>query len=264
LSPEEHSVGPSVYVGRVVHRRTAPRHRFQYRLALLSFDLEDTAGLDRSVPWLGVERRSPVSWRRRDHLGDPAVPLADSVRNLVAERTGRRPNGRIRLLTSPRVLGYGFNPISMYFCDDAGGGLEAIVAEVTSTPWSERHCYVLPVAASHRNHSVHRFVTPKRLHVSPFLGMRQDYRWRIGLDGDRLSVAISAEAGGERPFAAAMTLVREPLRRASLSRFLFEPPLGAAGTMAAIHLQALRLWWKGARYHPHPGSGCGATRAQER
>jgi hypothetical protein len=160
------------------------------------------------------------------------------------------------------VLGYGFNPISFFFCHDASGAVEAMVAEVTSTPWAERHCYVLPVPAMRRSHTVQRFVTPKRLHVSPFLGMQHEYRWRIALEDGRFSVGISAGMGGEKPFAATMSLVRAPLRRTSLARFLVSPPLGGAGTMAAIHLEALRLWWKGALVHPHPAAA-GADRPSE-
>jgi DUF1365 family protein len=242
-----------LYVGRIVHRRATPvRHEFGYRIALLGFELGREQALERLAPWFGVGRRAPVSWWRSDHFGDPAQPLDDAVRDLVAQRTGERPRGAIRLLTGPRVLGYGFNPISFFFCHDASGDVEAMVAEVTSTPWAERHCYVLPVPAIWRSRTVQRFVTPKRLHVSPFLGMQYDYRWRVGLEDDRFSVGISAGSDREKPFAAAMSLVRAPLRRTSLARFLVSPPLGGAGTMAAIHFEALRLWWKGAPVHPHP------------
>jgi DUF1365 family protein len=242
-----------LYAGRIVHRRTTPvRHEFRYRVALLGFELGREQELERLAPWFGVDRRAPVSWRRADHFGDPALPLDTAVRDLVAERTGERPRGAIRLLTGPRVLGYGFNPISLFFCHDASGVVEAMVAEVTSTPWAERHCYVLAVPKARRGHAVQRFVTPKQLHVSPFLGMQQDYRWRVCLEDGRMTVGITATTGREKPFAAALSLERRPLRRASLARFLVEPPLGGAGTLAAIHLEALRLWWKGAPVHPHP------------
>jgi DUF1365 family protein len=253
-----------LYAGRVVHRRAAPvRHGFGYRLALLGLELGREKELAGFAPWLGIGRRAPVSWRREDHFGDPAIPLDAAVRDLVALRTGDRPRGPIRLITSPRVFGCGFNPISLFVCHDVAGAVEAVVAEVTSTPWAERHCYVLGVPAERRGSAVQRFVTPKELHVSPFLGMRQDYRWRIAIEHDRLSVGIAATTGRETPFAAAMSLVRTPLRRTSIARFLVEPPLGAAGTLAAIHFQALRLWCKGAPYHPHPGPAATGRRICE-
>lgn len=265
LAPPPGASTSCVYVGSVVHRRVEPvRHEFRYRIALLCIDLAEAGRLQGLAPLWGFERHAPVSWRRKDHFGDPRVPLEESVRNLVAERTGHSPRGVIRLVTSPRVFGYGFNPISLYLCDDEGGDLECIVAEVTSTPWLERHCYVLPVPVARRGQAVQRFVTAKELHVSPFLDMQQDYRWRIELAADRLSVAITATAGSGKPFTAALTLVRQPLSRSSLLRCALQPAFGAAGTMAAIHFEAFRLWWKGAPYHPHPaGDGreqCPASR----
>ncbi len=260
LRPEVRSPDAScLWTGSVVHRRRTPvSHGFRYDVALLSFDLADARELDRLAPLFGADRRAPVCWRRSDHFGDPRVSLDSEVRDLVAARTGSRPGGPIRILTSPRVLGYGFNPISFYFCRSVAGPVEAIVAEVTSTPWGERHCYVLAIPRERRGRGLQRFVTPKRLHVSPFLGMQQDYRWRISMDDERISVAIAAsvrsgDSGRQAPFAAALTLTRAPLTRASLVQFLFRPLLGAMGTMAAIHFEALRLWAKGAPYRPHPG-----------
>ncbi len=254
-------------MGRVVHRRTGPvRHEFRYRLSLLCFDVEDAGALERTAPWLGVGRRAILSWWRGDHVGDPGASLGDTVRRLVEERTGSRPLGAVWLITSPRVLGYGFNPISLFLCHDVHGAVEAIVAEVTSTPWKERHAYVLAIPQAERGRSVHRFVTPKRLHVSPFLGMEQIYRWRVALADAGLSVAIVAATGEARPFAAVLSVVPVPLGRASIARLLLQPPLGAAGTMAAIHYQALRLWWKGAPFHPHPhpaGGEPGAAKGEQ-
>lgn len=243
-----------VYTGTVMHRRLGPAaHEFRYRISLLGLDLAEVAHLGGLAPLWGYERRAPISLWRGDCLGDAEVPLDESVRALVAARSGCRPGGPIHLVTAPRVLGYSFNPISLYLCYDEGGrDLECIVAEVTNTPWLERHCYVLAIPPHERGRTVHRFATPKEMHVSPFLGMRQTYHWRIAIEGERLSVAIVADTAGKRLFAATMELVARPLARASLLRCLLDPPLGSIGTTAAIYTQALRLWWKGARYHPHP------------
>jgi DUF1365 family protein len=252
------------WFGTVVHRRKTPvAHAFRYRIGMVCLDVADTRGATDLAPLFGRERRGLVSWYRRDHFGDPGISLDSAVRQLVRERTGLRLEGPIHLLTSPRVFGYGFNPISFFFCHDAAGALECIVAEVTNTPWGERHCYVLPVSARHRGYRVLRFDCRKQLHVSPFLGMSQDYRWRIGLDEDRLSVGIAAATGRGRPFAAAMQLSRAPLRRASALRFLIQPPFGPAGTMAGIHYEALRLWWKGAPYHQPPEHAAATSSAAD-
>jgi DUF1365 family protein len=248
------------WFGTVVHRRKAPvAHAFRYRIGMVCLDVADLSGARNLAPLFGRERRGIVSWRRRDHFGDPGVSLDSAVRDLVRERSGLRLEGPVRLLTSPRVFGYGFNPISFFFCHDGAGALECIVAEVTNTPWGQRHCYVLPVPAARRGSRVLRFGCRKQLHVSPFLGMSQDYRWRIGLDGDRLCVGIAAATGRGRPFAAAMQLSRAPLDRRSALRFLVQPPFGPAGTMAGIHYEALRLWWKGAPYHHPPEHGADSS-----
>ena len=120
-----------------------------------------------------------MRFRRRDYLGDPAVPLADAVRALVADRTGAAPDGPIRLLTNLRTLGRCFNPVSFYYCFDRDERLEAVVAEVTNTPWGERHAYVLTGGGR-----VLRGEHKKAMRVSPFMGMEQRYavRHRAGPD----------------------------------------------------------------------------------
>jgi len=134
-----------VYEGVVRHRRHEPvRHELAYRVALLYLDLGELPRLLDGHP-LWSARRPALAWiRRADHLGDPREPLDEAVRDLVAERTGRRPDGPVRLLTHARYLGHCFNPVSFYYCFDAGGrALRAVVAEVTNTPWGERHAYVV-------------------------------------------------------------------------------------------------------------------------
>ncbi|MEA2323929.1 MAG: uncharacterized protein QOD81_3779, partial [Solirubrobacteraceae bacterium] len=130
----------ALYEGTVRHRRFAVRHsEFRHRLALAYVDLDELPDL------LGGRLASPrpgiVRFRRADYLGDPATPLGDAVRGLVAERTGRDPGGPVRLLTQLRTLGHCFNPVSFYYCFDGEDRMQAMVAEVTNTPWGERHAY---------------------------------------------------------------------------------------------------------------------------
>ena len=134
----------AIYEGRVLHaRRLQPQHGFSKRLCMLYLDL---AELDRVFEgrWLwGVERARLVSFRRRDHLGDPDVPHDTAVRALVRQRTGRRLEGPIRLLTQLRTAGYVFKPVSLYYGFDLEDELDTVVADVSNTPWNERHAYVL-------------------------------------------------------------------------------------------------------------------------
>ena len=134
-----------LYLGSLRHRRHAPRpHAFRYRVFMTYLDLGELDEVFRGR-WLWSTRRPALAWMRRaDYLGDPAVPLDEAVRERVARETGERPRGPIRLLTHLRMLGACFNPVSFYYCfDQAGERVETIVAEITNTPWNERHAYVL-------------------------------------------------------------------------------------------------------------------------
>src|ERR1700733_2144973 len=166
-----------IYKGWVEHRRTAPReHRFRYRLFMLYLDLAELPGLFDGTPFWSSAKPALAWLKRSDYLGPPELSLDEAVRCLVAQRTGRRPQGAIRLLTHLRYFGIRMNPVSFYYCFDAAGGkLETIVAEITNTPWDERHQYVLEVDAAHGR--LKRFEFDKAFHVSPFLPMDMRYEW---------------------------------------------------------------------------------------
>ncbi len=241
-----------LYEGRVAHARFEPvKHGFSRRLFFAYLDLAELPRVF-AGRWLwGVERRALASFRRRDHLGDPAQPLDVAVRDLVEQRLGARPRGPIRLLTHLRYLGVLFNPASFYFCFAPDGErLEAVVAEVTNTPWLERHVYVLP--ARLEPGAVALLEIPKAFHVSPFLPMDLAYAWRIAVPGERLELSIHALRGGHRVFVADLALERREISGSSLARALLRFPALSAQVVAGIYLQALRLWRRGAPFHPHP------------
>jgi len=243
-----------IYEGTVRHVRHEPvRHAFSYRLAFLYLDLAELETAFAGSRLFASERRAPASFRRADHFGDPGLPLAEAVRGLVHEQSGLRLDGPIRLLTLPRVLGYVFNPISLYFCWEPGGAdLAAVVAEVTNTPWRERHCYVLPVTRAARRGDALRLRNAKALHVSPFLGMDFDYAWRIRPPGAKLAVSVANMRQGRRVFEAALSLKRRAFEPASLRRAFWRQTIAPARVVAAIHWQALRLLLRGVPFHAHP------------
>ena len=186
------------YVGTIRHRRFAVRrHELLHRISMAYLDLDE---LPRLLGGRLVKAPAPglVRFRRGDYLGDPAVPLADAVRELVGEAAPR-----IRLLTQLRTLGHCFNPVSFYYCFDGDEHLRAVVAEVTNTPWGERHAYVLDARRSEHD---------KAMRVSPFMGMDQRYTISLAPPGPTLSVHIESREDDDKAFDATLNLRRRPLQ----------------------------------------------------
>ena len=236
----------AVYAGTIRHRRFEPAREFTHRTALAYLDLDELAALRGGR--LVARRPGLVRVRRRDLHGDPSVPAAAAVRALVAERTGAALAGPVRVLTQPRTLGHCFNPVSIYFCfGEDGDRVEALVAEVTNTPWGERHAYVLERTGGGR---VIAGTAGKALHVSPFLDMEHTYSWRATEPGPTLSVHIEAQGHGGATFDATLSLERRPLKRRSLAALAG----GSLRTLALIYGHAAALKLAGARVHPHPGA----------
>ena len=235
-----------IYEGVVVHHRFEPvDHRFSYRITMTWLDLAEVDAVCERHPLWSRERVNAVSFRRHDYLGDPSVPLDRSVRDLVEQQTGHRPDGPVALLTHLRTWGWLFNPISLYYCFASDGEtVDAVVVEVTNTPWHERTTYVLPGPGTH--------LVDKQLHVSPFLPMDLHHRFVIGDPGPRLVLGVDDLRGGAVLFAASMVLQRRPADRRSLGRVLWRFPLMTMRVSWGIYRQALALRRRGVPVHPHP------------
>jgi len=241
-----------IYKGWVRHRRLAPtQNRFRYRMFMLYLDLAELPALFDGVPFWSARRPALAWFRRSDYLGPAELPLDDAVRDLVEARTGRRPVGPVRLLTHLRYFGYCMNPVSFYYCYDAADQrLETIVAEITNTPWGERHQYVLSVAPG--TPSFKRFEFDKRFHVSPFMPMDMQYRWTFNSPAQRLVVHMQNFRDGKFLFDATLGLERRDLGAGALVGLLLVHPFMTLKVIAAIHWQALRLWLKRTPVHDHP------------
>jgi len=239
----------AIYEGTIRHRRYAVHsHEFSHRLALAYLDLDELDGLLGGR--LNASRPGLVRFRRSDYLGDPQIGLADAVRMLLERRTGSAPAGPIRLLAHLRTFGHCFNPVSFYYCFTAQERLDAVVAEVTNTPWGERHAYVLARTGEGPTLTAG---FAKALHVSPFMGMEQRYTMHVSSPGQTLAVDIESHESGALAFDAALALRRVPLTHGSLARLTARYPAATLRVLTLIYSHALALKLKGVPLHPRPG-----------
>ncbi len=244
-----------IYQGHVQHRRLGPvENTFRYSIFFMYLDLAELPTLFDGYTFWSLERFNVATFTRGYHLGDPNVPLETAVRDLVAQETGRRSQGPIRLLTHLQYAGYRFNPVSFYYCyDQADTTLETIVAEVNNTPWKEQHCYVFTQEMNdHPAPEWRHYQIPKIFPVSPFIDMNVRHDFRFNVPGETLNVHISDFEDGKKFFDATLTLRRQEINSRTLAHVLLAYPLMTLKVTAMIHWQALRLWWKGAPFYGHP------------
>ena len=217
-------------------------------------DLKELPTLFDIHPLWSYQRWNVAFFRRKDHFGDPSVPLDTAVRDLVRTNLGNRPAGPIRLLTHLRYFGYCFNPASFYYCyDDSDIRVETIVVEIHNTPWGERHCYVF--GDSQNEHPVdhwRRYRFNKNFHVSPFIDMDIQYDWRFRVPGDTIRVHMIDIEKHKKLFDATLMLKRQPISHKGLTRVLIKYPLMTMKVTTMIHFQALRLLLKNTPFFTHP------------
>lgn len=238
----------AIYEGFVSHRRLEPReHRLRHRLWMVLVDLDELPEAFSAHPLWSARRPAPVRFRADDLLRGGAS-LAERARTLCESRVGRRPAGPVRVLTMPRVAGVGFNPVSLIYLHGSDGRLDALITEVTNTPWGERHRYVVEAD----DDGVVRARLLKELHVSPFMPMDQTYRLVATEPADGAEVRITSFEEGRRVFDASLSLRRRELNRREMSRVLLHYPPPPAAALAGIYAHALRLRAAGLRLNPRP------------
>ncbi len=245
------AAGPAIYAGTVSHLRLRPkRHRLRYRVFSLLLDIDDIPALAARLRLFSHRRFNLFSFREADHADGTGTSLRAWAETHLARAGIDTAGGPIRLLAMPRVLGYGFNPISVWFCHHRSGALAAILHEVHNT-FGGRHTYLIPVAPDADPTAIHQSCA-KTLHVSPFMGMDMRYDFRVHVPDERVSLAIR---GGDKDgplIVAAMAARRHELTDAALLRVFLTTPLLTLKVVAGIHWEGARLWFKGLRFHPSP------------
>jgi DUF1365 family protein len=244
-APADQDRASCLYLGTLAHHRFEPDRAFRHQLAMTYVDIDELPDLLDGR----LLRRSAglMRFRRSDYHGDPGVALTVAVRDTVECETGIRPAGPIRLLTSLRSLGLCFNPVSFYYCFDAAGQqLQAVLAEVTNTPWGERQAYAIAGEAG-------RF--QKLMHVSPFMPIEQTYTLRTGVPAEHVAVTIESHREGRREFAASLQMRRADLTPVAVRRIAARYPLATVRTLALIYGHALALRVAGVRTYSHPRGG---------
>jgi DUF1365 family protein len=243
-----------IYKGSISHKRRGKvANDFSYSLFMLYLDLAELPTLfDRYWFW-STNKRALARFKREDHFGDKQQPLDQSIRDLIAERTGQSVDGPIRLLTHLSYFGHCFNPLSVYYCFDRAEQLQYTVLEVSNTPWGEQHCYVLS-ADNKTSERFHHYRFAKDFHVSPFLPMDMQYVCRLNNPAEQMFLSLDNHREGKRVFASQLALERRDINSKSMATALLCNPLMTLKVSALILWQAALLLIKKARFYDHPGS----------
>lgn len=243
----------ALYVGHVMHVRPGVhRHRFRYRVVSLLLDLDELGELDRRLAIFSVERPNLFGFRNRDHGARDGSALRPWIEAAFADAGRPLDGGRILVLCFPRVLGYVFNPLTVYWGYHPDGRLAGVLYEVKNT-FGDQHGYLIPADPDRRPGAPLIQTADKCFHVSPFLPMEGGYRFRLDEPGERLRVLIRLVGpdGADR-LIATQTGVRQELTDARLLASLATHPWNTVKVTAGIHWEALRLWRKGAPFHDRP------------
>jgi DUF1365 family protein len=238
---------PSLYIGTIAHRRHLPvEHRFQYGFFMWFLNLDELDKLPSLGGWFSAKRWAMSRFHRPDYYGDPALPLADAIRNRMEELTGQLVTGQVCGLLNMRTLGLYFSPVNFYYGYDRRGNFTHFLAEVSNIPWNERHQYAHYVADGglKPNHQ-------KQFRVSPFNSVNQHYSWKLKAPDETLSVQLAVDDERGHIFEALLNLRRCPFTKRSVTRELLRKPAMTLFIVAGIYWQALKLYRKGVPYVPY-------------
>jgi len=243
-----------IYKGELYHHRYLPReNKFTYKVFFMFLDLEELEHVFNGRWLWSVGRANVANFKRSDYLGPADIPLNQAVRDRVEQELGERPAGPIRMLTHLRYYGHCFNPVSFYYCYDAADTrVEYIVAEITNTPWRERHSYILSMKQKRDMGSDKHFQFAKAFHVSPFMDMEFLYDWHFEEPGESLHIHMTNFKEDNKFFEVVLTMQRREISSAALAWVLIRFPAMTIKVLSMIYWQAFCLWLKKTPYYDHP------------
>ena len=239
----------ALYRGEVRHLRLRPRrHELRYSVFMLLLELDQLEAITRSLRLFSVDRRNVLSLHQPDHGNGSSTPLRAQIAARLQDSGLGWDGGPVRMLFMPRVLGYGFNPLTVYYCYQHDDRLAAVLYEVHNT-FGERHFYLLPVTGAGEPF---RQQIDKRFYVSPFLGMEMDYHFEVWLPNKVLRLAIRGEDDTGTLIATSFLARRHPLNDRELLKALLAFPFLGLKVWGGIHLEAFKLWRKGIALNTRP------------
>jgi DUF1365 family protein len=241
----------ALYRGAVTHRRVRPRaHYLRYSIFNILLDLDELPSLHRQLRLFSLNRFNLFSFHERDHGDGSRTGLRKQI-ELHLEHAGIKQPGAIRVLCMPRILGYVFNPLSIFFCHTRDGSLNAILYEVNNT-FGERHSYLIPASQDQTGEVTQS--CDKCFHVSPFMDIAMRYAFRVSPPADNVAVAVDGSDTDGLMIATVFSGQRQPLSDGSLFKAFFSYPLLTLKVVIGIHWEALKLWRKGIGLRPHPAA----------
>ena len=239
-----------IYVGAVTHTRLKPRrHKLRYGVYSMLFDLDSLDELAANRQLFAHNGFNLFSFHDRDHGNGTAEPLRRQLDRVLAEAGLDPDGGPIRLLCMPRLLGYVFNPLSVYFCYRKSGEMMAILYEVNNT-FGQRHSYLIPV--TNQANGTIRQHCDKQLYVSPFIDMQITYEFRVRAPGDKVALAVLCNDPEGPLLTASLSAGRRPFSDSALLGVFLSHPLLTLKVIGGIHWEALKLWLKGMKLKARP------------
>lgn len=246
ISPNDNAdFNSGLYIGETYHERFVPKsHKFTYQIMMFWLDLDEITKLNNELSLFSQQKFNWIQYKRSDFLSQEHEDLKDEVLAKMSSLAGKPLSGKVFLLSPLRILGIYFSPVNFYYLQNKDGNFTHLLAEVSNTPWNQRHCYLVDLASQDE--------TQKAFHVSPYNPIDMQYKWHIRQPNEKLRLKLDCHKQ-DKHFTAAIALNKVALNNATLRKSLFQFPHMTIKTLLGIYWQALKLFIKKVPIYDHPG-----------